>query len=319
MLLAFKLALRVRVLILATVGEGYIGLLARRLLGLPYVMFAHGNEVLALRDSRWPRAIESLREAQVVMANSRYTAGLLEELGVPAARIRVIHPGCDPDDFRPVELDPATRHRLLEGRVPQFTLLTVGNLVMRKGHDLAIKAVARLRESIPGLLYIIAGAGPHEHELRCLANQLGVADCILFKGRVPEDELAAIYAASDVFLMPSRLLLADDDVEGFGIVFLEASACGRAVIGGMSGGIADAVVHGKTGLLVDPGDVTALQEAILRLWRDPELRGKLGAAGRQRVLSELTWSHFGASVREVVCEAARAAPVGAGVGYGRQQ
>jgi phosphatidylinositol alpha-1,6-mannosyltransferase len=301
-LATIKLTHHIRVLILATVGEGYIGLLAQRLFGLPYVVFAHGNEVLSLRDSRWPRALESFRGASAIMANSRYTAGLLGEFGIPPERIRVIHPGCDPHEFRPIEVDIASRNRLLDGRAQSFTLLTVGNLVARKGHDLAMKAVARLRRTIPNLLYVIAGSGPHDQELRRLANELGVADCVLFKGRVPQEDLTALYASSDVFLMPSRFLSADDDVEGFGIVYLEASACGRAVIGGMSGGIADAVLHGKTGLLVDPGDVGALEDAILRLWRDPALRASLGTAGRQRVISELTWSHFRANVRTVVSE-----------------
>ena len=106
--------------------------------------------------------------------------------------------------------------------------------------------------------------------------------------------------------MPSRFLPADHDVEGFGIVYLEAGACGRAVIGGRSGGIEDAVLDGKTGLLVDPGEVGALEQAVLLLWRDTGLRISLGAAGRKRIISELSWSHFGAHVRTVVNDSLQA-------------
>jgi len=295
-----KLRHRTRALILATVGEGYIGLLARHLFNLPFVVFAHGNEVLSLRDSKWPRAIKSLCAASAVIANSRFTAGIVSDFGIPPERIRVIHPGCDPAEFRPIELDVATRDRLLGGQAHSFVLLTVGNLVERKGHDLVLQAVASLRQAIPNLLYVIAGRGPYEEVLRELAHQLGVADCVQFKGHVPQEDLISLYASCDVFLMPSRFLPVDHDVEGFGIVYLEASACGRAVIGGRSGGIEDAILDGKTGLLVDPGEVGALEQAVLRLWRDRALREALGAAGRKRILADLTWSHFGSRVRSVM-------------------
>jgi len=304
---AIKLRRRTRALILATIGEGYIGLLAQHLFGLPFVVFAHGNEVLSLRDSKWPRAVESLRAAKTVMANSRYTARLVGGLGVPPERIRVIHPGCDPAEFRPVDLEAANRSRLLEGRAPEFVLLTVGNLVERKGHDLVLKAMPYLRRTIPRLLYVIAGCGPHEATLRRLTDQLGVADCVLFKGHVTHDDLPSLYACCDLFLMPSRFIPTDHDVEGFGIVYLEASACGRAVIGGRSGGIEDAILDGKTGLLVDPMEVGALQKAVFRLWRDAQLRNSLGAAGRKRIISELTWNHFGTHVRTVVNDCIQAA------------
>lgn len=299
-LFAIKVSHRIRALVLATIGEGYVGLLARQLFGAPFVVFAHGNEVLSLRDSPWPRALESLRVASTIMANSRYTAGLLGEFGIPPERIQVIHPGCDPDEFHPVELDNARRNELLDGRGRAFVLLTVGNLVERKGHDMVLHAVAKLRKQIPDLVYVIAGSGPHEAVLRQLAGELGIADCVLFKGHVAARDLTELYAASDIFLMPSRFLAEDHDVEGFGIVYLEASACARPVIGGLSGGIADAVLDGKTGLLIEPGDVEALEQAVLRLWRNPELRTALGAAGRERIVRELTWKHFGANVRRTV-------------------
>jgi phosphatidyl-myo-inositol dimannoside synthase len=295
-----KLKHRTRALIVGTVGEGYIGLLAQQLFDVPFVIFAHGNEVLSLRDSEWPRAIEALRAASAVMANSRFTAGIVSDFGIPPERIRVIHPGCDTEEFRPVELDIASRNRLLDGQAHSYVLLTVGNLVERKGHDLVLKAVSSLRKTIPNLLYVIAGRGPHEGALRRLTRELGIADCVQFKGHVAQHDLISVYNCCDVFLMPSRFLPMDHDVEGFGIVYLEASACGRAVIGGRSGGIEDAILDGKTGLLVDPEEVGELEQTVLRLWRDAALRAALGVAGRKRIISELTWSHFGSHVRRVV-------------------
>ena len=291
-----------RALILSTNVEGYAGLLAKRLLRLPFVMFAHGNEILSLRDSNWLPALRAVRTADAVIANSRYTAGLLHDIGVSPARVPIIHPGCDTDLFCPTARQPDTRARLMNCAADAFVVLTVGNLVERKGHDMVIKAVAALKEQIPKLVYVIAGVGRTDAALAREAAELGISDRIKFLGHVATADLPALYAASDVFAMPSRLRAEERDVEGFGIVFVEAGACGIPVIGGRSGGIEDAIHHGKTGLLVEPGDQAALVAAIGALWSDPELRIRLGAAGRHRAESELTWRHFAARVGAVVSD-----------------
>jgi len=138
-----------------------------------------------------------------------------------------------------------------------------------------------------------------------LAGELGVSDCVRFLGRIEANDLPGLYAACDVFAMPARLRDSDNDVEGFGIVYVEASACERAVVGGRSGGVEDAILDGKTGLLVDPLSVEEIAAAIERLYRDPELRARLGTAGRRRAMSELTWRHFAARVCAAAHEATR--------------
>ncbi len=303
LLAALKLRHQVRALILATSAEGHVGLLARRALGLPFIMFAHGNEILTLRKTEWPRALAAVRSASAVLANSHYTAGLLHELGVTPARVRVVHPGCDTDRFTPNAAEAAAQRARLGIEPDSFMLLTVANLVERKGHDMVLRAVAQLRRTIPRLVYVIAGAGPHEAALRQLASELGVSDCVHFLGRIEAKDLPGLYAACDVFVMPARLRDSYNDVEGFGIVYVEASACERPVIGGRSGGVDDAIVDGKTGLLVDPLSVEAIAATIERLWRDPGLRASLGTAGRRRATSELTWRHFAARVCAAVHEA----------------
>jgi phosphatidylinositol alpha-1,6-mannosyltransferase len=299
LLTALKLRHQVRALILATSAEGHIGLLARRALGLPFIMVAHGNEILSLRKTEWPRPLAAVRSASAVLANSRYTAGLLYDLGVTPARVRVVHPGCDTDRFIPNAAEAAAQRSRLGIEPDCFMLLTVANLVERKGHDMVLRAVAKLRRTIPRLIYVIAGAGPHEAALKRLASECGVSDCVRFPGRIEAQDLPGLYAACDVFVMPARIRDSDNDVEGFGIVYVEASACERPVIGGRSGGVEDAIVDGKTGLLVDPMDVDAIAAAIERLWRDPALRAGFGKAGRRRATMELTWRHF----VDCVCEA----------------
>jgi phosphatidylinositol alpha-1,6-mannosyltransferase len=304
LLAALKRRYHVRALILATSAEGHVGLLARRVLGLPFIMFAHGNEILSLRKTEWQRPLAAVRSASAVLANSRYTAALLYQLGVTPARVRIVHPGCDTDRFSPNAAGAAAQRRQLGIEPDCFMLLTVANVVERKGHDVVLRAVARLRHTIPRLTYVIAGDGPHAAVLKRLASELGVGDCVRFLGRIQAEDLPGLYAASDVFVMPSRLRDSDNDVEGFGIVYVEASACERPVIGGRSGGVEDAIVDGKTGLLVDPLDVEALAASIERLWRYPELRATLGQAGRHRAMSELTWRHFAGRVCAAVREAA---------------
>jgi phosphatidylinositol alpha-1,6-mannosyltransferase len=303
LLAALKLRHQVRALILATGAEGHVGLLARRVLGLPFITFAHGNEILTLRKTEWPRPLAAVRSASAVLANSRYTAGLLHGLGVAPDRVRVVHPGCDTDRFTHNAAAAAAQRRRFGIQPDSFMLLTVANLVERKGHDMVLRAIPRLRRTIPRLVYVIAGEGPHEAALRRLAGEIGVNDCVRFLGRIQAQDLPGLYAASDVFVMPARLRDSDNDVEGFGIVYVEAGACERPVVGGRSGGVEDAIVDGETGFLVDPLDVEAIAATIERLWRDPELRARLGTAGRRRVMAELTWQHFAQRVCAAVREA----------------
>jgi phosphatidylinositol alpha-1,6-mannosyltransferase len=131
--------------------------------------------------------------------------------------------------------------------------------------------------------YVVAGAGPEEPRLRDLAREVGCAAHVRFIGSVSGEDLEALYAACDIFVMPSRALAQRDGVEGFGIVFLEAGACAKPVVGGRSGGISDAVLDGVTGLLVDPTDAAELEAVLIRLLDDPVEARRLGAQGRQRV------------------------------------
>ncbi len=304
-LCVIRLRHRIRVLLLASGGEAHIGQLARQAFGFPYVVFAHGNEALALQDTVWQRSRTALKGAAAVIANSRYTARLLHDLGVPAERVHVVHPGCDTEQFRPPTVAERAAQRTALGVDDRFVLVTVGNLVERKGHDTVMYAVARLRERIPKLLYLVAGTGRHQATLQRLAEDLGIAACVRFLGRVSSDELPALYGACDAFVMPSRFRESDRDVEGFGIVYVEAGACGCPVIGGRTGGVEDAVLDERTGLLVDSTDVEALAQAIVRLWSDQSLRERLGATGRERAVKELTWQHFAARVIDIVNDTVR--------------
>jgi phosphatidylinositol alpha-1,6-mannosyltransferase len=234
------------------------------------------------------------------VANSRFTASLVEQAGVDRRRIHVIHPGCDAERFQPRPVDRALRDRLLGARAGGRVVLTVGNLVERKGHDMVIQALAQIISLIPDATYLIVGEGPYRDDLDRLARATGVRDRVVFAGRVDADGLPDVYALSDVFVMPSRVRHAAGDVEGFGLVFLEANACGKPVIGGRTGGIPEAIVDGKTGFLVEPESVADIADRLKTLLTDREVATEMGRQGRARVTAHFSWADAAAQVQDLV-------------------
>lgn len=289
---AILLAERPRTVLLATVEDGTYGLWIRRWLGLPYVLFAAGNEICRILSAPAENdlPLRVLASAARVVAVSHFTARLVERAGVPADRIEVVYPGCDVDRLVPQPADPELRKRLLGSRAGNRVLLSLGNLVGRKGHDMVIRALSQVRQTVPDVTYLIVGDGPYRAELERLAEALEVRDHVVFAGRADDAELPSIYALADVFVMPSRERREENDVEGFGLVYLEAGACGKPVIGGRSGGVPEAILEGVTGLLVDPQDPEDIARAITRILTEPGLSTALGTAGAARVRSEFTWA-----------------------------
>jgi phosphatidyl-myo-inositol dimannoside synthase len=260
--------------------------LSAKIAGLPYVCWTHGEELGFASSSReltWLMR-KTYAAAKGVLANSHNSARLLEsDWRVPAERITVVHPGVDTARFHPAA-DPAGWRRQF-APAGEILFLSVGRLQRRKGHDLVLRAMAQLTD-LP-IRYLIAGDGPTRAALAEQVRQAGLDNRVAFLGVVSEDALPGLYAASDVFVLPNR----QDgvDFEGFGIVFLEAAAAGRPTIGGRSGGVAEAVADGETGLLVDGREAGAVAEAMRRLALDPGLRARLGQCGRERVLRQFTW------------------------------
>lgn len=296
---------RPAVVLYASIEDAFAAHWTHKVLGYRHIVFAHGNDILSAAKSAWGKPRAALLAAGAVVANSRYTAGLLRDLGVTPGRVKVVHPGVDLDRFvqRPVGADE--RARWTRGRPQSRLLLSVGNLVERKGHDTVIRALAKLQSDID-LLYLIAGDGPHRAPLQALAATTGVADRVVFLGYVPAAELPLLYSAADLFVMPSRERPEQRDVEGFGIVFIEAAACCVPAIGGRSGGIEDAVVDGETGSLVDPHDADALAAAIRQLLADPPRLRRLGEAARRRAAAQFSWVAFGRAVASIIDEAVHA-------------
>jgi len=289
---------RPQIIQLAMAYEGFIGLWLRRWLRLPFVIYAHGNEILDAMESEWQTPRQALLQADRVLANSQFTLDLVKKVGVDPERAVIVHPGCDADRFRPLQPNETLREKILGLRCKDRVILTVG-LESRKGHDMVIRALPYLLQTVPDVTYIIVGSGP-QARLDHLARELRVRNRVIFTGLVSDDDLPAIYALCDLFVMPSRQNFAQHSVEGFGLVYLEASACCKPVIGGRSGGIRDAVVEGVTGLLVDPHDPEDIANAIGILLTNRELARQLGEQGRSRVVNEFTWDTVGKRIQGIL-------------------
>jgi phosphatidylinositol alpha-1,6-mannosyltransferase len=208
-------------------------------------------------------------------------------------------PGVDIERFRP---DPAsraelrTRYRL--GERP--TVVCVSRLVPRKGQDMLIRALPSIRRRVDGAALVIVGGGPYLAALRRLAQRYGVGEHVTFTAGIPADELPAHHAMADVFAMPCRTRGAGLDVEGLGIVFLEASATGVPVIAGRSGGAPETVRHNKTGFVVDGRSVNQVADAVTELLADPDRAAAMGAAGRDWVTAHWQWDTLAARMADLL-------------------
>jgi phosphatidyl-myo-inositol dimannoside synthase len=263
-----------------------LGLIGPKLRAAPYVVLTHGAEITV--SGRLPVTHQLgrrvLRGAAAVVAAGGYPAAQATHVAGRHVRGVIVPPGVDVERFRP--LDDAQRTSARERFGLDTTrplVLGLSRLVPRKGFDVVIDAVAGL----PDVQLAIAGGGRDQPRLerRARANTT-------FLGRVPDADLGALYACADVFAMCCRERWAGLEAEGFGIVFLEAAACGVPSVAGRSGGAHEAVVDGETGFVVPPRDVSAVRAKLHSLVDDPGLRLRMGAAARRRAIDEFAYDHL---------------------------
>ena len=203
-----------------------------------------------------------------------------------------IAPGIDTDHFSPQSSATSLRAEL--GLTDKKVIVSVGRLVHRKGQDTLVESMPKILSAIPDAHLLFIGEGPYKEYLVKRATELGVLDAITFIGRIQYAELPRYICVGDVFAMPSRSRLAGLEVEGLGIVYLEASACGLAVIGGKSGGAPDAVLEGETGFAVDGTSPAEVAAAAIKLLENTELSQAMGARGREWIIEEWRWDLWAA-------------------------
>ncbi len=217
-----------------------------------------------------------------------------------AARMTRLHPGVDAAVFRP---DPAAREaiRARYGLGDRPVVVCVSRLVRRKGQDTLLRAWPEVIRRVPGAALVIVGDGPYAADLHKLSERLRLPRAsVYFTGPVPQAELPAHYAAGDVFSMPCRTRRGGLDVEGLGIVYLEASAVGLPVVGGDSGGAPDAILDGETGYVVGGRDVPALAGRLVELLADPARARAMGEKGRAWVERDWNWDLIAARLRTLI-------------------
>lgn len=257
-----------------------LGLVGPRLTAAPYVVVAHGGEITGYARTIGSRSLARrvMRGATAVVAAGTYPAEASELAAGRSLAGVVIPPGVDHDRFRSLDADARAAVRRRFGLDPERPLvLGVSRLVPRKGFDIVIDAVAGI--GLDGVQLAIAGAGRDRRRLERRAQGR-----VKFLGRVSDADLPALYACADVFAMCCRDRWRGREAEGFGIVFLEAAACGVPAVAGLSGGSHEAVADGATGFVVAPRDVGATREAIARLVGDRALRDRMGEAARRRAV-----------------------------------
>ncbi|OZD57691.1 alpha-(1-2)-phosphatidylinositol mannosyltransferase [Rhodococcus sp. 06-1059B-a] len=230
---------------------------------------------------------------------SKYTRGRFAAAFGPRAALEHVPSGVDTDRFAP-DAGARAELRARYGLGDRPTVLCLSRLVPRKGQDYLIRSIEGIRAKVDGAVLVIVGGGPYEGALRTLARKAGVEEHVIFTGTVPSAELAAHHTIADVFAMPSRTRGAGLDVEGLGIVYLEASATGVPVVAGMSGGAPETVLEGKTGLVVDGTSVDAITDAVVRILSDRALATSMGNAGRSWVRAEWQWDALAAKLRRLL-------------------
>ena len=276
-----------------------LGLLAGPLGLERSVASTHGHEVAwaALPGSR--QVLRRIgRQVDVVTFLGQYTRSRVAGALGPAATLAQLPSGVDPTAFRPGAGGEQVRRR--HGLAGRPVVVCVSRLVPRKGQDVLVRALPAVQARAPGAALLLVGGGPDAPRLRRLAAETGVADDVVLTGSVPWEELPAHYDAGDVFAMPCRSRFGGLEVEGLGIVFLEASATGLPVVAGRSGGSSDAVLDGRTGTVVDGTRVGEVAGAVADLLADPGRAAAMGAAGREWVQRDWRWDVLAARLRDLL-------------------
>ena len=253
------------------------------------VALTHGHEVWWAKVPPFSFAIRFMsKNIDAITYLGDYTKGEISKAlsEADAEKLVQIAPGIDVEHFVPTD---SSDLRAELGLSERSVIISVGRLVHRKGQDKLIAALPAIKIAVPNVHLVLVGVGPHQDYLQKLAFKLNVSDCVTFIGRINYAELPKYIGLGDIFAMPSRSRFFGLEVEGLGIVYLEASACGLPVVGGKSGGAPDAVLVGETGVVVDGTKPSEIADACIELLSNPELCALMGANGRTWIIENWRW------------------------------
>ena len=263
------------------------------------VALTHGHEVWWAKLPPFNLAMRRIgNSCDVLTYLGPFTKSAIAKSVGKKAELVQIAPGISTELFKPGNKPADLIEKYQIANRP--TLLCVGRLVHRKGQDQLIEAMGKIKEEIPNALLLFVGSGPREAHLRKQINKYGLEKDVQLLGRITYDQLPKHFLLGDVFVSPSRSRLAGLEVEGLGIVYLEASSSGLPVIAGNSGGAPDAVLENKTGLVVDGTNVSEIAKACVSLLANPSLAKEFGAAGRTWAVENWNWNYWGSRFAEVL-------------------
>lgn len=279
---------------------GTVALALKAKYKIPYIFYAHGLDITLpqniYRKKKLMRKI--IANARGIVANSNFTKDELVKLGANPEKIIVVYPcpNLEPEQISEWMIkELKSNYELNDKKI----ILTVGRLVQRKGHDMVIKALPDILKRVPEAIYVIVGDGPYQKKLERMVGDMKLGDHVKFIGAIPDNQLEAFYEMCDVFVMPCRQLK-NGDVEGFGIAYLEANAFGKSVIGGRSGGVPEAILDNRTGILVDPTDEAEIANETIKLLQNKALAERLGIQGLERISEFFDWNFQTAKIKEIL-------------------
>lgn len=290
-----------RIIVGHLLPTGTVALILKKILRIPYVVSVHGLDVAYTQASHRKKhlAKKIVDNAERVISNSVFTKKLLQQYGLcDEDKVELVYPCAN---IKSTNVPEKIRDNLIKGNnlLGKKVILTVGRLIERKGQDKILEALPQVLLSCPDAFYISVGHGPKKESLIEIAEKLGVSDNVCFYYDVMDYELPAFYTLADVFVMPCREL-DDGDIEGFGIVFLEAGMFCKPVIAGRSGGAVEAVEHGNNGLLVDPININEIAQAIITLLKNKGKADLLGSQGYKRVQEQFNWSEQAKKIISII-------------------
>jgi len=285
--------------------QAFNGVFLRKIFRVPLLIFCHGDEISQTDRRRHQPEVRNFiySQADAIVAANQFAWDGLKRIGVPVSRVHKLTPGVDRERFHPVPPNPELIQK--HGLAGKKVILTVARLVPRKGHKVVLEALPKVLREVKNLRYLVAGEGPEKPRLEHQAKDLSICDAVIFLGDVPHDRIREYYSICDVFVMINRLE-SQGDVESFGMVFTEAGAMGKPVIGGRSGGTAESILDGETGFLTDPDSSEEVAQRLRQLLTNDYLAQEMGTKGLRRVIDEFNWESRGRALRKITEHVVRA-------------
>jgi phosphatidylinositol alpha-1,6-mannosyltransferase len=278
--------------------QAFNGVFLKKIFHIPLLIFCHGDEISQTDRRHYQPKVRDFiyHQADAIVAANQFAYDGLVRIGIPQERLYKLLPGVETQYFqpRPPDADLIQRYGLSNCKV----LLTVARLVPRKNHKVVLQALPTVLKQVPNLKYLIAGDGPEKKNLQKMVQELALGHVVIFAGDIPHGKISDYYNLCHVFIMTNRLE-PGGDVESFGMVFIEANALGKPVIGGRSGGAAESIVDGTTGFLVDPDDPVDVGERLLQLLKNEDLAMDMGIAGWERVKRDFDWTTRAHELRRI--------------------